>query len=305
MMIGKVWRRRSILFLLILLINSLATLGQDVKVRAGFLADSIRVGDEVFFYLAAYYPKNRQLVFPDTTFSFSPFELKRKDYFPTKTKDTVSYDSAVYSLRTFEINREQSLRLPVFIINNLDCTRVFSNRDTVLLQHLVKKIPDSLTANIPVRATIAYQEVPSELNVLLIIIVTTLLTLISGIGWVMLGPGVRRYFKIKKLKKVHAEFIQTYERYLDRLKAEFSPKETESAIVLWKKYMEQISKRPYTKLTTQETTRLEKDELLGKNLRMVDGAIYGSNTNVIESLQSLRTFADQRFNHVISEVENG
>jgi hypothetical protein len=305
MTIGKVWRGRSILFLLILFINSFVTLGQDVKVHAGFLADSIRVGDEVFFYLAAHYPKNRQLVFPDTTFSFSPFELKRKDYFPTKTKDTVSYDSAVYSLRTFEINPEQSLRLPVFIINTLDCTRVFSNRDTILLQQLVKKIPDSLTANIPVRATIAYQEVPSELNVLLIIIATTLLTLILGIGWVMFGPGVRRYFRIKKLKKVHADFMRTYESYLDRLKSEFSPKETESAMVLWKKYMEQISKRPYTKLTTRETTRLEKDELLGKNLRTVDGAIYGSNTNVIESLQSLQTFADQRFNNVISEVENG
>src|SRR5690348_12171602 len=94
--------RHVFLFLIFSAITT-TCLSQTVTVKAGFAADSTRVGENVFFYLTARYPKTQQIVFPDSSFAYSPFELLKKDYFPTRTNDSTSYDSAVYSLRTFEV----------------------------------------------------------------------------------------------------------------------------------------------------------------------------------------------------------
>jgi hypothetical protein len=278
---------------------------QEINVRAGFISDSTRVGEEVLFYLTAQYPREQQIVFPDSTFAFTPFELKKKDYFPTSTRDTLSYDSAVYALRTFEINTVQSLRLPVYKVNVLDCTRVYSNRDTIALRLLVQNLPDSLMADLPLKATTAYQHVEKQINTPLIIVIASFVIILTGIGWVVFGPAIRRYYRIRNLQRIHEAFSETYIRYVTSVQSRFTPSDTEAAVVTWKKYMEQISRTPYTKLTTKETAQLEKDELLVKNLRIVDSAIYGTNTNVIDSLQSLKSYADKRFNSVMTEVKNG
>lgn len=284
---------------------AISCFSQHVTVRAGFTADTTRVGDDLVFYVTARYPGTSQVVFPDTTFSFAPFELKRKDYFPTTTKDTLSIDSAVYILRTFEIERLQTLRLPVFVVNALDCTRVFSNRDTIALRPSVADLPDSLTADLPLKATTAYRKVPRQINTPLIAIVISFISIVAAIGWVVFGPAINRHYRVKRLKQMHQAFTTSYEGYLRSIETNFSPRTTETAVVEWKKYMEHLSRKPYTKLTTLETMQMEKDEMLGKNLKMVDSAVYGPNTHVIESLQSLKTFADIRFNDVITEVKNG
>jgi len=69
--------------------------------------------------------------------------------------------------------------------------------------------------------------------------------------------------------------------------------------------MEYLESRPYTKLTTRETTRLEHNEVLGQNLHTIDGAIYGHNTAVVDSLENLKRFADQRFSQKLQEVMHG
>jgi hypothetical protein len=296
---------RVFLLMCAALLCDIDAISQEVKVRAGFVSDSTRVGDETLFYLTATYPSNQQVVFPDSTFIFSPFEIRRKDYFPTTTKDTLSYDSAIYALRTFEIEKAQTLKLPIFLINALDCTRVFSNRDTIALRRIVKHLPDSLTADLPLKATTAYQHVPQQINAPLIIIITSFLALLSSIGWVVFGPSVNRYYKIRRLQKMHDVFSSNYQTHLQAVQAGFSAARTEAAVVEWRKYMEELSRRPFTKLTSSEMTLMEKDDDLGTNLRVVDSAIYGSNTNVVDSLITLKGYADQRFQNIIAEVKNG
>jgi hypothetical protein len=304
MMTSKMsWR---VLWILILATVSHSTLySQDMIVRGGFHGDSTRVGDDLVFYLTARYPKTSQVLFPDSTFSFAPFELRKKDYFPTRTRDSVSTDSAVYILRTFEIERNQSLRLPVFIVNALDCTRVFSNRDTIALRPYVTEMPDSLTADLPLKASTAYQRVARQINGPLIIIVVSFVSVITAIAWVVFGPAINRHYRIKRLKQMHQSFSNSFETHMKTIQADFSPRVTEAAVVEWKKYMEQLSRKPFTKLTSLETSTMEKDEMLGKNLKIVDSAIYGTNTKVVDSLLSLKTYADIRFNQVITEVKNG
>jgi hypothetical protein len=298
-----IWWR--VLMIFVLANSTHHCFSQDTKVRAGFVDDSTRVGDDVVFYLTARYPKTTQLVFPDSTFVFSPFELRKKDYFPTRTSDSTSYDSAVYFLRTFEVQPAQSLRLPVFIVNALDCTRVYSNRDTIGLRVVVSDLPDSLTADLPLKPTTAYQRVQLETNIGLILIIISFVVALAGIGWVVFGPALRRFHKLRRLRKTHEAFSASYESHIKKIRSGFSPVAAEAAMVEWKKYMEEISRRPYTKLTTRETMRLEKDELLGRNLSLLDSAVYGYNTNVMDSLTSLKDYADRRFNQVLEDVKNG
>jgi hypothetical protein len=107
------------------------------------------------------------------------------------------------------------------------------------------------------------------------------------------------------MRKAHQKFLEAYNGHVEAVKTAFSAITTESALSQWKKYMEQLEARPYTKLTTRETLRMEKNELLGKNLHAIDGAIYGHDTRVIESLEGLKIFADQRFAKKLEEVKHG
>jgi hypothetical protein len=301
----KFFFRSTIIFSL-LLSACLTLSAQDVKVKGEFFADSLMIGDETRFALIAKYPSNVNLLFPDSTFNFAPFEFYRKEYFPTKSSDGSSYDSVIYYLSTFEIDRVQSLSLPVFQLNPRDCTAYQSNRDTILLTSLVGEIPDTVSIDkLPLKVNIAYQNISWLFNYPILIGVVVALMII-GIGvWLGFGKKIRKHYRLKRMLKAHQKFLEVYSHQVSHVKTLFSPVNTESAMGHWKKYMEQLEGKPYTKLTTRETARLEKDELLKKNLQAIDGAIYGHNTTVIESLEKLKEFADQRFTRKLEEVKHG
>jgi hypothetical protein len=283
-----------------------ASIAQDVIIRGGFFLDSLQVGDETGFYLTAQYPSSLNLIFPDSTYTFSPFEFNSKRYFPTKTTAGKSYDSVIYYLSTFEIDRIQTLSLPIFQLNAQDCTMYTSDVDTIFLAELAKNIPDTITAqNAPLRSNTLYEDVPYQINYPVLLIVLGVLLVIAAVVWIGFGEKIRRHFKLKKMFKAHQKFLETYDNQVTAIKSAFSPTNTEHALANWKKYMEQLEARPYTKLTTRETTQLENNDVLGKNLHAIDGAIYGHNTSVIESLESLKQFADQRFTKKLEEVKHG
>jgi hypothetical protein len=279
---------------------------QDVTVRGGFFLDSLRVGDEAGFYLSAKYPSNLNLVFPDSSFNYGPFEFVSKQYFPTRTTSGQSYDSVIYYLTTFEIDPLQMLSLPVFQLNEEDSTAYQTDIDTVALIELARNIPDTVTAQtLPLRENTIHENVPKHFNYPVLMISLAVLLVVIVIVWVVFGKTIRKHFKVKRMLKAHQRFLEVYEQQIEAIKAAFSSAQTENALSHWKKYMEQLESRPYTKLTTRETVRIENNEALGKNLHSIDGAIYGHNTRVVESLESLKQFADQRFGKKVEEVRHG
>ncbi len=304
MMEGRLYKY---LFTYLLSVCAIADLaGQEVKVRAGFFADSLAIGDVTAFYLTARYPANLDILFPDSTFSFAPFEYDRKVYFPTETNEGKSYDSVVYYLSTFEILPVQSLSLPVFQLNQMDCTLVASRRDSIRLQEYVKGLPDTLSVkDLPLKVSTAYLQVPYSFNYPVLMILLGVLLFISVLVWLVFGKRIRQHYHLKRLHKTHQKFLETYSGQMEQVRHAFSTNATETALFNWKKYMEQLESKPYTKLTTRETTRLENHEPLEKNLHNLDGAIYGHNTNVIESLEHLKSFANQRFAKKLEEVKHG
>lgn len=282
------------------------TKAQAIEVRGGFLADSIKIGETTGFYLSARYGDSLNILFPDSTFRFSTFEFDRKAFFATNTKNKISVDSAVYYLSTFEVDRAQTLKLPVFILQRADCTVVESAADTILIEQLVGEVPDSLAADqLPLKMNTAYQKVFHQFNYWILLIVVGVLLVIAIIVWIFFGKRISRYFKTKRLQRQHNEFVKNYGLLIQELQGTFSSDNAEKALSFWKRYMEILERYPFTKLTTRETLTLTKDEVLAHNLKQIDRAIYADQPTALTPFEQLRAFADKRFNKKLQEVQHG
>jgi hypothetical protein len=292
--------------MLLLITSVIHAQAQDVKVSGKFLADSIKIGEPVGYTFTARYPQHLTLLFPDSTYAFSPFEFSKKIFFSTKTTNGFSYDSTVYYFTTFELDNIQTLSLPAFVVSVRDCTVIAAEPDSVFLVGLAETPPDSLSAeNLPLKTDILYEDVWHQFNYVIVLIVLTAFAVVSLIAWIVFGKRIIKYFKLKKIIKRHQEFINSFSSNLQQLNTANSSEKTEQTVLLWKKYMEYLEQKPYTKLTTRETVSITPDETLGKSLKSIDGAIYGHNQNVISALEYLMQFSENQFQKRLAEVKHG
>ena len=291
---------------LILISFSLAQ-GQEVNVKGRFLMDSIKIGEQIPYSLTARYPSSLNLVFPDSTFSFAPFEILKKTYFPTRSKNNVSYDSAVYFLTTFEIDSVQTLSLPIFSIHAKDCTTFFASADTIFLKQLIKAVPDSIAAQeLPLKTNTTYQNVKWLLNYWLIIIGIGVLLISAITIWVIFGKRIKKYFMLRKLQRKHNSFLQRFSKSSEQLRSGFTVKHAENVLVIWKGYMEELMAQPFSTATSKEILQREKDETLGRALQSVDRMIYKANDSYSEeAIASLNQYAQQRFMNKVEEIKHG
>lgn len=297
--------RYLIVFLLLFCSISYA---QEIKPKGEFLADSIKIGETVGFSLSLQYPKDLDVVFPDSLYDFSPYELEKKTFSQTKTIGEFSYDSAVYYIASFEIDSIQYLKLPVFVLHGKDSTAVYTYEDSVILKHLVASIPDSVSAEAaPLIENTNYINVPLQFNYPYFIIGLVIIIIISVLVIVLFGGKIRRYFVIRKLKKNHERFISAFEKLKTRQNQPLG-KQAETILLHWKKYMEKLEGRPYTKLTTKEVlNRYPNVGAVAESLKGIDRTIYsgkldGSLNNYYATLEQ---FAIDHYQQRVKEVKHG
>lgn len=291
----------------LILTSICATQAQEVNVKGRFLVDSIKIGEQIPYTLTVRYPSSLNLVFPDSTFSFAPFEIQKKKYFPTKSKNDVSYDSAVYFLTTFEIDSVQALSLPIFSIQARDCTTYYASPDTLFLKQLIKAVPDSIAAQeLPLKTNTTYQNVKWLLNYWVLIIVTGVLLISLIVGWIVFGKRIKKYFLLRRLHRRHNSFLQQFSKATELLRSGFTSKHAENILVVWKGYMEDLMAQPFTTATSREILLREKDEILGKALQNVDRMIYKSSDSYSEeAIASLSQYAQQRFVNKVEKIKHG
>jgi hypothetical protein len=293
---------------LTILLATLYSLGfsQQVEITGRFEGDTVKLGQPIQFYLTATYSQTDQVLFPDSTFSFAPFEFQKKKFFTTKTKNGISYDSVVYTLSTYEIDSLQLLALPVFKLEKKDCVLFYSEVDTVFFKKLVKVVPDSVAINqLPLKTNTAYSPVSWLLNYPLAVIIGGGLLLIALLVWLVFGKRIKKYFTVKQLIRSHTTFINRFEESVEKLKSGFSPELAEATLSLWKKYMEELSSKPYTKYTSREIRETEHGEL-GQVLHSVDRMVYGRiSPETYDSFHLLKEFTQSRFNQKIEALKHG
>lgn len=278
---------------------------QNVEVRSRFLADSLKIGEKVPFSVTARYPRRINILYPDSSYSFNPFELEGKEYFPTVTKDSISYDSAVYYITSYEVDSIQIFRMPVYVLQGNDCTLVFGAADSIVLKQLVDHIPDSVSAEqLPLKTNTSYLNVSWLFNYWIAWIVLAVLVIAGIVVWVGFGKRIKRYFILKRLNKAHGDFLHRFADALSQMQNGYSSIKAELALVIWKRYMEGLEEKPYTKYSSKEILRLLDDQNLAVALRSIDRMVYGGIGNDTEAFNHLREVSRSHFNEKIRKVNN-
>ncbi len=289
------------LFSLIFICHSVCA--QELKVNGKFVQDSIKIGEDAAYYLTARYPSELNILFPDSTTSFSPFEFHKRQYFPTKTKGGISYDSVVYHLRTFETDSIQRFSLHVFVIHPADCTLVSAAPDSLILQAMIKNLPDSVSLqDLPLKETIAFEPIPTVFNYVILSFILGVLLVAAAAIWILFGKKIKRHYLIKKLQRNHNRFLEEFTTNLSKLQSRPALTVAESTATLWKKYLENLESKPYTKLTTKEIVRLVENEQVKDSLRSIDRAIYGNQAVNSQSFDGLKDFAEFEFRKKLEAV---
>ncbi len=290
--------RKIALLLLFSAFGYTVTFGQSIIPNGHFMKDSVQIGEHVVFSLSIKYPKTLELIFPDSTHNFSPFELISKRYFSTISDSTFSYDSAIYYLSTFEIDTIQYLKMPVYIINEFDSTTLYTNLDSIVLKQVVAVIPDSVA----MITNTAYVDVPMAFNYPYASIGFTAIALIIIILWLIFGKKVKAKVKVYRLKKQHTAFIQKFDGLVssNRLDAEI-------ILILWKSYLEKLKKEPFTKLTTKEISAVINRNDLEKSLISIDRNIYGPKDESLlnDAYSHIKALAIEEYINKVNQITNG
>ncbi|MBK6264152.1 hypothetical protein JKA74_03810 [Marivirga sp. S37H4] len=270
---------------------------QEIRPKGQFLQDSMALGEKVQFSLSVSYPLDQQLLFPDSTYNFYPFEFRSKTYFPTRTDSLMSYDSAVFTLASYEIEELQTLRLPVFVIQGKDSLRRFTSVDSIFLQEMIPIVSDTLSLKTDTNLAVTDKEFNYPLLIAIVIVILILIVLII----VFFGKKIRLKWKIWQLERKHRKFLEQFKPQAEHPQVD----EVEKLLFRWKNHLEKISLKPYAKLTTKEIHSLHQDEDLYQNLKQMDRSIYSSakNDNLSAAFEFLIGYADYIFNERIKELQ--
>lgn len=275
---------------------------QEVKVKGVFLEDSAKVGEHVAFSLTAKTSKSTQLLFPSKTHSFYPFELIKKQAFPTVLIDSAhTLDSAIYMLRTFEMDTGLILKLPVYKIStNGDSVKYFSNPDSLALKKIILSPPDKLE----VKVTADFYPIPKKTNWPFWTIVILAFTFITGVTLLFTGKPLLRYIAALRVKKRHQQFIT----YMNRQLSQPSEINVDEHVQHWKNHIAYLSKKPFHSYTTKDFSKhFNQNDSLITSLKYLDGIIYGgkTNENIADASQQLIDFSNELFNQRLQQLKHG
>lgn len=292
-------RAATVLFLMVF---SSGLMAQEMKPRSAFQLDSIKVGEIVPYTFSYIDRKNRPVIFPDSLYDFSPFELVRKEYFDTQSDSINSIDSAVYYLTTFEIDKVQRLSLPIYLVTGGDSVPVFSNTDSIKLWEVVIDLPDS----VDLQETTAYRPVSSQFNYPYFIIGLIILGVILLIVLIVWGKTIRKKIKLYRLSKKLEKFEEGFDREVNQLTQSPSKKQVEEVLKFWKNFMEELDRIPYRKLTTKEIVLIHESKSLEETLKSIDKNIYSQ--VAVSTLQNdfdyLKDYSIDHYNHITEDIKN-
>ncbi|MEM7108096.1 MAG: hypothetical protein AAF519_07705, partial [Bacteroidota bacterium] len=179
-------------------------------------------------------------------------------------------------------------------------------KDSVFFQHIVKEIPDSVTAeSIPLKENTTYKRVNLAFNYPYFVIGAAIVVVLGLVVFIVFGKSIKKSFLLRKLKKGHKRFIHYFESIVGS--GNNDKEKAEKIILSWKKYLEKLENRPYTKSTTKEIISNYNFKQIEDALKGIDKALYAPDrvAELSESFQKLKEFSQQQFESKVEEVKNG
>ena len=292
------------LILSLLILQSIYSLNaQKIEYKGYFIKENKTIGDTIYFISTINYPKNIEIIQPDSSNDYKTFEYIDKLIFPSlKIEDRV-LDSTIYLLRTFNTDTIQSLKLNSYIINNNDSLKITSTEDNLIISNQIKKIDQSLK--------VKYNTILSKINKLInykyVTYIIAIILLIIGLTYILFGKKIVIFFKIHRLKKAFKSFETKFQKQQMIYKKEKSKNEIEKLLVIWKVFMEFISNKTYLSSTTKEIKKFNSNKKIISSLKEFDKNIYSPNKNILESkdINNLFNEAKHNFNVKLKNIKNG
>ncbi|WP_157433484.1 hypothetical protein [Adhaeribacter aquaticus] len=298
--------KKLFIFFLLLPVLSQAQVSKENKPQGIFSLDSIKIGEPVNFIFYFQHPAEQEIILPDSSFNFAPFEYVTRQFFPTKTKDGQSVDSVVYTLRTFAIAPVQTIALPITILQNQDTLIIQSSPSEIFVKQLVTDNPDPEK----LKAEVNLLPVPERFNYAYWLIGLGIgLLLLVGL-WLLLGKKIIVRYRLYILKKDHSQFINKFTAQIDQFNKSESLTIIEQTITLWKNYLTDLEGNAINSFTTKEIAAYyNDDEDVTTALRLFDKAIYGNivsdkSSETIIAFYLLHHFADRRYEYIKEQTRN-
>lgn len=292
---------KKIAQLIILFFNVNLCLAQTVIPKGTFIQDETRVGEEVQFALSVRYDSDLNIILPDSLYKFSSFEYNSREYFKTRTDSTTSFDSVIYNLSTFEIDSIQTLRLPVFVVNEEDSTAYYTFTDSIRLVQVVSEIPEEPKA----LADTDLVKIKKQFNYPYLFIFLGVLFIIVLVVAIFFGKQLSKAWKVYMMKKAHKKFVARFFSLMRDVSGNNPVNTTEHVLAIWKQYMEKLEKMPISKLTTKEILVIHNNSLLKENLKMIDRSIYGGErgNDLFKSFDFLMKFSIEIYEEKVKEIK--
>jgi hypothetical protein len=268
-----------------------------------FLKDTIKVGEPVQVSLSYRHPINEQVILPDSTFDFSPFEFQAKQFFPTSSDASTSLDSTVYTLLSFETEALLSLSLPAYILSNGDSIPVFSQPASVAVQALVDTLPPEVT----LVSNTAPMSVSQQFNYPYVIIGTLLLVGFLVLVFIVFGRTLELYYYISTLRLRQKRYELAYKKQLKQWEQRKSNDVLERILLIWKAHLERLDNKTYSAFTSKEIVATLPDYPLKDTLQLIDASIYGANDLIVPAshLEHLLDVSRQIYVRRKEELRNG
>ena len=280
-------RLKGIILLVLIMLVKL-TFGQTPSIV--FLKDSAFLGDEIELLLVYAHPPEIEVVFPDSSSDFVPFEYVRKNLFYTRTKDSISVDSAIYVLQTFELDKVQNLRLAITLLTTKDSISIFSNLDTVFLKEVIEELPDTLR----LIENSSQLNVDKQFNYPYLLITLSVIGVICLVGFLLFGKTLWDRYLIYTWKKKHQVFLQNFESLT------MENKDLELILTFWKNHMTWVEGEEINAMTTREMNEFYINNELHELMISFDKIIYGGQESNMD-FSMLKLFSDERLKLKISK----
>jgi hypothetical protein len=268
--VGKI---RPILILIAWLLP-LSTFAQQVEVNAYFLQDSARLGERVGYVLKVKHPEASQLIFPDSTYDFSPFVLLEKQTFISSTREGSTLDSSVYYLSNFSLEPRAYLTLPVYELIRYDSIIHFPREAGINLKLQVDSIPEE-----PVfKENNVYQPLEKKMNWIFVSLVIVAILAVLVVLYLIFAKRIQKVWKDYREKRRWSQFERKWKIKMTQLEDSPSIALADEVIGWWKTYMESITGLPIREWTSTEISENLQDKKVLESLRSIDMIIYAGKT---------------------------
>jgi len=275
---------------------------QMVKVEGAFDRPEMLIGEEVHFSLVATYSRNANIVFPDSTFKFAPFEYVSKKYFPTVTnfQQDISKDCVVYTLTTFELEPSLTFSMPVYELTS-DTIKYYTENQGIEIK---QSTPDEKNL-MNLKTNVDYAAVKYDFNYIIAAFVSGGTLLILLLSLIFFGKKIKLFCSIRKLKIKHRQFPAKYFELLKNVAKSADEPNLINVLFYWKGYMEDLERQPISKLSTKEIFSMYGSKPLQFHLSSIDRCIYAGirHQNLLKDYEFLMSFSTKQLEKKINTMK--